>query len=172
MNPVYDKWHSQVKSARSVSPYQLSRSCLHQKGVAVTITSMTERLLLPKKGLSANYMRFIDEWKIGAQGIAVASNGVRRALNVWHGEYVEGETVVIAEGTSTELGHIVSVGIAEWARYCGEVLAGTADGDFYADVASHVACRTVQSAIYLLNIMKGLPDGFPLTLQTPPELTS
>jgi hypothetical protein len=129
--------------------------------------------MIPTKNLCEDYRRFVDAWEIRRRGIFVPPNDRQSGVYVWSGKYICNETVVITanEYVSTVMaGADLYIGIAEEEARLRARQAGVSDSEFQAEAATHLAPGGLKSAIYLLNLIKGLPDGSFLELEAPPVL--
>jgi hypothetical protein len=134
---------------------------------------MPKHVLLPTNDLKGKHYEFVSAWEISSHGMFVPPSNGQEAAYAWPGRYVCGSTVVLAASENNARypdAAPFSVGVAEEADYQAACQAGVPAGEFYADIATCLTRGGIWSAIYMLNLLRGLPDGSQLVLGPPPAL--
>jgi hypothetical protein len=129
---------------------------------------MAQTRMLPTSKLAKNYCSFLDAWEVNRKGVFVPPIGELEPVYLWTGKFSRGETVAIVadEQASREILRAnLYVGIVDERDY---VACTTMDEKLVcqADTAMNVASGGLRSAIKLLNVMRGMPDGTRLDLTT------
>ena len=117
--------------------------------------------------LSKRHESYLKHWRIARRGIFLPPNEGERGIYVWSGRFVCGETVTITADELTKPDDTKSnlfVGVVkEEACLAGDLLEAC------ADAATHQA-PGIKGAIFVLNLIKGLPNGDKMVFETPASL--